>query len=55
MADPQFVNPSGGDFRIKGTSRVINNGFKWTNLKNDYFGKPRPVGAGYDIGAHEYQ
>ncbi|MBC1220446.1 right-handed parallel beta-helix repeat-containing protein [Nostoc sp. UCD121] len=55
MADPQFVNPSGGDFRIKGTSRAINNGFKWNNLKNDYFGKPRPVGAGYDIGAHEYQ
>ncbi|WP_228058431.1 right-handed parallel beta-helix repeat-containing protein [Nostoc sp. LEGE 12447] len=55
MADPQFVNPSGGDFRIKGTSRAINNGFKWNNLKNDYFGKYRPVGAGYDIGAHEYQ
>ncbi|MEH1869397.1 MAG: right-handed parallel beta-helix repeat-containing protein [Nostoc sp.] len=55
MADPQFVNPSGGDFRIKGTSRAINNGFKWNNLKNDYFGKPRPVGAGYDIGGHEYQ
>jgi hypothetical protein len=55
IADPQFVNPSGGDFRIKGTSRAINNGFKWTNLNNDYFGNPRPVGAGYDIGAHEYQ
>jgi hypothetical protein len=55
MADPQFVNASGGDFRIKGGSRAINNGFKWNNLKNDYFGKTRPVGAGYDIGAHEFQ
>ncbi|MHC5610998.1 MAG: choice-of-anchor Q domain-containing protein [Nostoc sp.] len=55
IADPQFINPSIADFRIKGTSPAINMGYDWKDLKTDYAGKPRPAGGGYDIGAYEHQ
>lgn len=55
IADPQFVNPSIADFRLKSTSPAINNGYSWTGLKTDFLGKPRPSGNRYDRGAYEYQ
>jgi hypothetical protein len=54
IANPQFVDPSNGDFRIKSTSPAINKGYYWGGLTTDYAGKPRPAGGAYDIGAYEY-
>jgi parallel beta-helix repeat protein len=53
IADPQFVNPSIGDFRLRSSSPAINKGVKF--MDKDYINKPRPSGGGYDIGAYEYQ
>jgi hypothetical protein len=53
VADPQFVNPSIGDFRIKHNSPAINSGFKF--MDNDFVKNPRPSGKASDIGAYEYQ
>ncbi len=56
QAAPAFASPG---FRLKPTSPMINRAL---NLKSvygvhpgsrDYYGGPVPVGAGYDIGAHE--
>ncbi|WP_292827571.1 choice-of-anchor Q domain-containing protein [Nostoc sp. JL33] len=55
IGDPQFVNPSNADFRLKARSPAINRGYYWKNLKTDYAGKRRPAGSGYDIGAYEYR
>lgn len=55
IADPQFVDPSNADFRIKSTSLATNRGYYWGDLKTDYAGKPRPIASVYDIGAYEYQ
>ncbi|MBE9198544.1 right-handed parallel beta-helix repeat-containing protein [Nodularia sp. LEGE 06071] len=55
IADPQFVNPSIADFRLKPTSPAINTGYSWTGLKTDLLGKSRPSGNRYDRGAYEYQ
>ncbi|WP_230966054.1 right-handed parallel beta-helix repeat-containing protein [Nostoc sp. NZL] len=55
MADPQFFNASIGDFRLKGTSRAINSGFRWNNLATDVLGNPRIYGSASDRGAHEKQ
>jgi parallel beta-helix repeat protein len=54
IANPQFVDPSNGDFRIKSTSPAINKGYYWGGLTTDYAGKSRPAGGAYDIGAYEY-
>ncbi|WP_335030212.1 choice-of-anchor Q domain-containing protein [Nostoc sp.] len=54
IGDPQFVNPSNGDFRLKANSAAINKGYYWKDLKTDYAGKPRSAGR-YDIGAYEHQ
>jgi hypothetical protein len=54
VADPKFVNPSQGDFRLQQTSPAINNAYSWKSLKSDYAGKFRPSSTGYDIGAYEY-
>ncbi|MEH2396509.1 right-handed parallel beta-helix repeat-containing protein [Nostoc sp.] len=53
MADPQFINPSIGDFRLKRTSPAINKGFRWNNLKTDALGNPRVYGSASDRGAYE--
>ncbi|MEH2106629.1 choice-of-anchor Q domain-containing protein [Nostoc sp.] len=55
IADPQFVNPSTADFRLKATSPAINRGYYWKDLKTDYADNPRPAGGAYDIGAYENQ
>ncbi|BAY61777.1 Parallel beta-helix repeat protein [Calothrix brevissima NIES-22] len=54
LADPKFVNPSQGDFRLQATSPAINKAYPLASLKTDYAGKARPSSGGYDIGAYEY-
>jgi len=53
VADPQFVDASIGDFRLRSTSPAINRGFQF--MKVDFLRNPRPSGIASDIGAYEYQ
>ena len=59
MADPQFMNASIGDFRLKRTSRAINSGYKSNYLSNylttDFLGNPRISSSTVDRGAYEMQ
>ncbi|MCS7055460.1 MAG: right-handed parallel beta-helix repeat-containing protein [Thermoflexales bacterium] len=54
--DPQFVNPSAGDFRLRANSPALNKGNS-THLPasalTDFAGNPRVVGTAVDIGAYE--
>lgn len=52
--DPQFLNPSSVDFRLKSTSPAIDKGSPNIEPSVDFNGNSRPQGAGYDIGAYEY-
>lgn len=52
--DPQFVNPSSGDFGLQAGSPAIDKGFDLKPyVTADFTGKARPEGAAYDIGAFE--
>ncbi|MBN3943933.1 MAG: right-handed parallel beta-helix repeat-containing protein [Nostoc sp. NMS9] len=53
IADPQFVNASARDFRLKSTSPAINSGLKWSSLTTDFLGNPRVSGFAPDRGAYE--
>jgi hypothetical protein len=53
--DPRFVSVSGKDFHLQSTSPAIDKGLRLSSVPNDRDGTPRPQGAGYDIGAYEYQ
>jgi parallel beta-helix repeat protein len=53
VANPQFVDPSKDDFRLKVTSPAINSGLNFLNT--DFLLNPRPSGSAPDIGAYEYQ
>ncbi|MCC5599951.1 right-handed parallel beta-helix repeat-containing protein [Nostoc favosum] len=53
IADPQFMNASAGDFRLKSTSPAINSGMKFNNVTTDFLGEPRVKGSRSDRGAHE--
>ncbi|WP_257210004.1 right-handed parallel beta-helix repeat-containing protein [Nostoc linckia] len=55
VADPQFVNAGGKDFRVRSTSRAINSGTKFDFLKTDFLGNPRIRGSATDRGAYEIQ
>jgi hypothetical protein len=52
-ANPQFINASGGDFRLKSTSPAINSGMKFNSVKTDFTGDSRMKGSRPDRGAHE--
>jgi hypothetical protein len=52
-ADPQFVNPAGGDYHLKPGSPAIDKGAPNQAPTTDFDGHPRPQGAGIDIGAFE--
>jgi hypothetical protein len=55
VADPQFVDPEHGDFRLKNTSPAIDAGtMEGWYPTTDFYGNPRPQGRGIDIGAIEY-
>jgi hypothetical protein len=50
-----FVNPTAGDLHLTASATVvIDRGVPVTNLTDDWDGKARPIGSGYDIGADEY-
>ncbi|BBD65200.1 parallel beta-helix repeat-containing protein [Nostoc commune NIES-4072] len=53
IADPLFMNPSDGDFRLKSTSPAINSGMKFNSVKTDFTGDPRVKGSLPDRGAYE--
>ncbi len=55
QGDPLFVDAAAGDYHVQPQSPAVDHG---TNLvqplvTDDHEGRPRPVGAGYDIGAFE--
>ncbi|MGB4773957.1 MAG: gliding motility-associated C-terminal domain-containing protein [Daejeonella sp.] len=56
-ADPLFINPSAGDFRLQAGSPAINKGDKTKipaeYLTTDLAGKPRVTGSNVDMGAYE--
>lgn len=51
-ADPMFVDPENGDFRLMQGSPCIDSGTD-TGLAHDLDGNPRPIGR-YDMGAYEF-
>lgn len=50
--DPLFASTN--DFTLTSSSPCINAGVSLSDVTEDYLGVPRPIGAGYDIGAYEY-
>ena len=52
-ADPRFVNPGTGDFRIQAGSPAIDAGAD-TGILSDFTGTARPQGLAFDIGAYEF-
>lgn len=53
-ANPQFINPSAGEFKLQSTSPTIDRGATIPSVGADISGVSRPQGAAYDIGAYEY-
>ena len=54
-ADPQFVNPAAGDFRLKPGSPAIGKGVNVRDIvDHDLDNVPRPQGAAFDLGAYEF-
>ena len=51
--DPAFVDAAGGNYHICAASPAIDQGGN-AGVSTDVDGQPRPMGAGYDIGADEY-
>jgi hypothetical protein len=52
--DPLLVNPPGFDFHLRAGSPAIDAGLKLPAVPTDFDGKTRPRGAGWDIGAFEF-
>ena len=50
--DPAFVAPDAGDYHIGLTSAAIDEGVD-AGVTSDMDGHPRPIGAGFDLGADE--
>lgn len=48
-----FVDPAGGDFHLRQGSPAVDRGVFLNELAVDLEGTPRPLGAGFDIGAFE--
>ncbi len=52
--DPAFVDPDLGDYHLRSSSAAIDWGV-FAGVTVDFDGEPRPMGAGYDLGADEFQ
>lgn len=50
-----FVNAAGADFRLVVGATAINAGATIATVTTDFLGVSRPQGAGYDIGAYEFE
>ena len=53
-SDPAFVNPESSDYHLASGSAAIDAGVD-AGVTTDIDGDPRPIGAGYDIGADEFK
>src|SRR2546427_2154524 len=53
--DPKLVNPAGFDFHLQSGSSAIDVAAALALVSNDFDGKSRPQGAGYDIGAYQFR
>jgi hypothetical protein len=53
--DPEFVDASIHDFHLQSTSPAIDAGATLDEVPDDFDRVARPQGAGYDIGAYEFQ
>lgn len=49
-----FLNEPGYDYHLKPGSPAVDVGTTLPDVPDDWDGQPRPVGAGFDIGADEY-
>jgi hypothetical protein len=54
VAEPVFVDPAKGDYRLKAGSPGIDAGETLEAVKTDLLGVKRPQGRGYDVGAYEF-
>jgi hypothetical protein len=54
QTDPKLVDLSSDDYRLRQDSPLIDKGTPLTEVTQDFSDTPRPQGAGYDIGAFEY-
>jgi parallel beta-helix repeat protein len=54
-ANPLFVDPINLNYRLRAGSPCIDAGITLSDMTDDFESRPRPIGAGYDIGAYEYQ
>ena len=52
--NPLFRNPAGGDYRLREESPCVDAGTPQGAPPDDVWGIPRPIGPGYDMGAHEF-
>jgi len=50
-----FINAGVNDYHLKTSSPAIDQGIALGDVLTDLEGHPRPAGAGYDIGAYEFQ
>ena len=54
-SNPQFVDEANGDFHLQAGSPCIDAGTANNAPSEDYEGTSRPQGAGFEIGAYEFQ
>jgi parallel beta-helix repeat protein len=53
IADPKFVDPTKGDFRLQADSPALDSGLVSVAPARDFYGVSRPQGSGIDRGAIE--